>query len=94
MPASTDTEGMEVKVNKTSIIIILIAITVDHLDSYTVPGKHSLLYQFKYLSNCACACVCIIKYVYTHICYTYTSMHIIIFHDNTFVGNLCPQIII
>lgn len=47
MPASTDTEGMEVKVNKTSIIIILIAITVDHLDSYTVPGKHSILYQFK-----------------------------------------------
>lgn len=47
MPGFADTEGMEVKVNKTKIIVILIAIIVYLLDSCIKFGKHSILYQYK-----------------------------------------------
>lgn len=47
MPGFADTEGMEVKVNKTKIIVILIAIIVYLLDSCIRLGKHSILYQSK-----------------------------------------------
>lgn len=47
MPGFADTEGMEVMVNKTKIIVILIAIIVYLLDSCIMLGKHSILYQSK-----------------------------------------------
>lgn len=47
MPGFADTEGMEVKVNKTKIIAILITIIVYLLDSCIMLGKHSILYQYK-----------------------------------------------